>query len=93
MHPLFNLRSFSLSCYRFGKGLTIDEKEEEELLGPMNAGPKLRPEVVRYLSLDLNGKPLLRSFEPRDNDDDNNDAWLDAKDYVELPDEFIARFM
>ncbi|OXU25672.1 hypothetical protein TSAR_006047 [Trichomalopsis sarcophagae] len=76
--------------FRFGKGLTTDEKEEEDLLGPMNARPKLRPEVVRYLSLDLNGKPLLGSFEPREEDED---AWLDTKDYVELPDEFLARFM
>lgn len=74
-----------IRCCRFGKGLTATHAESEELLGPMNAAPL--PEVVRsYLSLDLNGRPLLRSFSSPDFGDDDDEAWLDVKDYVELPD-------
>ena len=71
---------------RFGKILPVNMTSDYMYLGPQNAYPggrKLPDELIRYLSLGLDGNPLLKKlppsiFIPPDED------WSD-QDYLELP--------
>lgn len=70
--------------FRFAKKLLNDDKDEI-LLGPQNARPgKQKPSdrLTKYLSLGLDGLPLLTSLPPNI-DLPPDDEWLD-KDYIDL---------
>lgn len=73
--------------FRFGKILWKNSVEEDIKLGPQNAHPgeyKVPDQLVKYLSLGLDGVPLLTTLSPGVATPANEDEWTD-KDYIELP--------
>lgn len=70
--------------FHFGKDFSIDIKNDYFNLPPQNAYPgdrKIPDELIKYLSLDLNGKPLLTTLAPMIINPD--EEWYD--DYLQLP--------
>lgn len=76
--------------FRFGKDSSMSRYDNEDsVLGPQNAAPggyKVPEELVRYLSLGVDGAPLSRTLPLRLTTPANEDAWID-RDYLELPDD------
>ncbi|KAK2583028.1 hypothetical protein KPH14_009070 [Odynerus spinipes] len=71
--------------FRFAKTLLYDNKDEI-LLGPQNARPdnqKPSNRLTKYLSLGLDGLPLLTSLPPNIDLPPDDDEWID-KDYIDL---------
>ena len=79
---------------RFGKGLPTHDDYSDDVNLAMNGGtPVTDDDVLRYFSVDAEGKPLLTKLQRRsdDHEDENGgDTWAEPKDYVELP-EFLLR--
>lgn len=74
--------------FRFEKTLLKDRRYDEIEFGPQNAhsdGLRLDNQVIKYLSLGLDGLPLLTSLSHTIGFPADEDEWID-KDYVELTD-------
>lgn len=68
---------------RLGKSLT----GSEDVPLPQNAPPRQLPipdEILRYLSIGVDGKPLLTTLTPGSTKPPPEEDWAD-KDYIELP--------
>lgn len=55
---------------------------------PQNAPPEIKPppdEILQYLSIDSNRRPLLTTLKPGQTKPPSEDEWID-KDYLEMPD-------
>ncbi|CAG5100413.1 Similar to adt-1: A disintegrin and metalloproteinase with thrombospondin motifs adt-1 (Caenorhabditis elegans) [Cotesia congregata] len=76
--------------FRFAKDALRRTTTDFNNLGPQNAQPdqyKIPDEVIKYLSLGINGLPLSKNFPSNVTSTDNE--WTDD-DYIELPDELLS---
>ncbi|XP_071455114.1 A disintegrin and metalloproteinase with thrombospondin motifs adt-2-like [Hetaerina americana] len=89
--------------FRLGKSMTFvttksAKEDEDSLLPAQNAGKNINSseeshskQLLQYLSLGPDGKPLLTSLIPEKNKHPADD-WVDDKDYRELPKESVDYF-
>lgn len=59
----------------------------EDIPGSWNARPNTLPldeKIIKYLSIDENGKPLLTHLDSNELSEESSADW-ESKDYVELP--------
>ncbi|XP_066594955.1 A disintegrin and metalloproteinase with thrombospondin motifs adt-2 [Prorops nasuta] len=74
--------------FRFGKGLFEHFDLDDLDFGPQNAQPsgglRLPDQLIKYLSLGMDGRPLLTTLSTDVLPPDDQNDWLD-NDYVEIP--------